>query len=242
MKRIPNIFFNFYCIFWLISIFLVLFPFIFVCIQIKSLNKYGTKITNIWADVFFFITGMTVGIDYRFKPNNSDTYVFVANHFSYLDVAVGMKIVRNYFSYMGKSSVKKVPLLGYMFAKLHIQVDRENKSSRSKSMVRSIKALKNGRSLFIMPEGGIISKNIPTMHYPFKDGAFLLAIDAQVPIVPITFLNLHQIMPETLIYYGKPKVVIHEKIETKGLGKEDLENLKTKVYNIIQTEIDQYKK
>ncbi|MCP9770395.1 1-acyl-sn-glycerol-3-phosphate acyltransferase [Lacihabitans sp. LS3-19] len=232
--------YNAWCIFWLIAIFLLLFPFILIFIQIKPLNAWGTKLTNIWADVFFLIAGMPIQIEHRFRPSKKETYVFVANHFSYLDVAVGMGIVRNYFSYMGKSSVKSIPLLGYMFAKLHIQVDRSDKNSRTVSMMRSKKALDNGRSLFIMPEGGIISKEIPKMHQPFKDGAFLLAIGSQVPIVPITFLNLYDIMPDKIIHWALPRVVIHEPIFTVGLNKDDLEDLKKKVYDTIQNEIDKY--
>jgi len=234
-------FFNFWCILWLIVIYLGLFPFIFACIRIKSLNRYGTKLTNIWADIFFVIVGMPVQIEHKFKPDCSKNYVFVANHFSYLDVAVGMKVVRNYFSYMGKSSVKNIPLLGYMFAKLHIQVDRGDKNSRSKSMMRSKKALDAGRSLFIMPEGGILSQEIPKMHQPFKDGSFLLAMGSKVPIVPITFLNLHEIMPDKTIFWGIPKVIVHEPIETASYSKENIEELKIRVYGVIQNELDAYK-
>jgi 1-acyl-sn-glycerol-3-phosphate acyltransferase len=233
--------FNFWCILWLIIVYLSLFPFILVCIKIKKLNRYGTKLTNFWADVFFVVVGMPVQIEHRFKPDIQKNYVFVANHFSYLDVAVGMKVVRNYFSYMGKSSVKNIPLLGYMFAKLHIQVDRGDKNSRSKSMLRSKKALDSGRSLFIMPEGGIVSQEIPKMHQPFKDGAFLLAIGSGVPIVPITFLNLYEIMPDKTIFWGLPKVVVHEPIETAGFTKENLEELKSEVYRVIQNELNAYK-
>lgn len=233
--------FNFWCILWLIIVYLSLFPFILVCIKIKKLNRYGTKLTNFWADVFFVVVGMPVQIEHRFKPDIQKNYVFVANHFSYLDVAVGMKVVRNYFSYMGKSSVKNIPLLGYMFAKLHIQVDRSDKNSRSKSMLRSKKALDSGRSLFIMPEGGIVSQEIPKMHQPFKDGAFLLAIGSGVPIVPITFLNLYEIMPDKTIFWGLPKVVVHEPVETAGFTKENLEELKSEVYRVIQNELNAYK-
>ncbi len=233
--------FNFWCIAWLIIIFLALFPFIFACIKVKSLNRYGTKLTNFWADIFFLVVGMPVQIEHRFKPDAYKNYVFVANHFSYLDVAVGMKVVRNYFSYMGKSSVKNIPLLGYMFSKLHIQVDRGDKESRSKSMMRSKRALDTGRSLFIMPEGGIISHEIPKMHQPFKDGAFLLAIGSKVPIVPITLLNLYEIMPNKTIFWGLPKVIVHEPIDTSIYSKENLEELKTRVYEVIQNELDAYK-
>ena len=140
-----------------------------------------------------------------------------------------------------KASVKNIPLLGYLFAKLHIQVDRSDKDSRAKSILRSKRALDSGRSLFIMPEGGIVSTSIPKMHQPFKDGAFSLAIESGVPIVPISFLNLYESMPDKMLQWGIPKVIIHQPITTKGMTKHDIEALKEKVYNTIQTELDAYK-
>ncbi len=230
--------YNLWCVFWLITVFLALFPFIWIFIQRKEWHTLAHKLVHLWSVIFFFIVGKSVRLESRFTPSKDKAYVFVANHFSYLDVAVGMNVVKNYFAYMGKSSVKKIPLLGYVFAKLHIQVDRSDKGSRTKSLVRAMKSLKSGRSIFIMPEGGILSKNIPQMLQPFKDGAFILAIENQVPIVPISFLNLYRIMPESKLFWGKPKVVMHEPVETAGKTKADIEDLKMQVYKIIQGEID----
>lgn len=232
-----GIIYNIWCVFWLVAILLVLFPFMFLCIQIKALNRFGTKLTNFWADAFFFISGLWIKTEYRFIPDKKQQYIFVANHFSLLDVAVGMKIIRNYFSYMGKSSVKNIPLVGYLFAKLHIQVDRSDKNSRIKSYKRSVDALKEGRSLFIMPEGGILSETIPTMKWPFKDGAFALASDTKTPLVPISFLNLYNILPHNFLYWDFPQVVIHPPVFP---GNKSLDELKKEVYDIIQTEIDKY--
>jgi 1-acyl-sn-glycerol-3-phosphate acyltransferase len=75
--------FNFWCIAWLVIIYLALFPFIFICIKVKKLNRFGTKLTNIWADIFFVIVGMPIQIEHRFEPDRNKNYVFVANHFSY---------------------------------------------------------------------------------------------------------------------------------------------------------------
>jgi 1-acyl-sn-glycerol-3-phosphate acyltransferase len=230
---------NIWAAFWFISIYLVLFPFIFIGIQYKPWHKYANKITNLWADLFFIVAFMPVKIEYKGVLDPRRNYVFVANHFSFFDVAVGMKVVRHYFSYMGKASVKKIPLLGYMFAKLHIQVDRLEKDSRAKALLRSQRALIEGRSLFIMPEGGILSENIPKMHQPFKDGAFNLAKEAGLPIVPITFLNLYNIMPFYSIKWGIPSVIVNRAIETKG---KELEELKQEVYSVIQNQLDHYHK
>jgi 1-acyl-sn-glycerol-3-phosphate acyltransferase len=142
---------------------------------------------------------------------------------------------------VGKSSAKNIPLFGYMFAKLHIQVDRAAKDSRIKALTRSIRALKSGRSIMIFPEGGIHSTNFPEMVQPFKDGAFSMAIENQVPLVPISLLDNYKAMPEILFKWHKLRVIIHAPIETKGKTKADINDLKKEVYDIIQPTLNKYK-
>ncbi|MGL4629643.1 MAG: lysophospholipid acyltransferase family protein [Leadbetterella sp.] len=240
VKKILNTLYFVWCAVWLISIYLVLFPFIFICIVIKPWNKWGTWFCNLWADLFFAIAFMPVKIEKKTQLNPKQNYIFVANHFSFLDIALGMKVVRQYFSYMGKASVKKIPLIGFMFARLHIQVDRSHKDSRAIAYQKSQAALKSGRSLFIMPEGGILSTNFPEMVQPFKDGAFSLAIESQVPIVPISFLNLYKILPSYFLKWGIPEIIVNEPISTIGKTKEDIETLKNQVYQIIQNQLNHY--
>ncbi len=185
---------------------------------------------------------MIIQKDWKFRPDRSKTYVYVANHFSYLDVALGMNLVENYFAYVGKSSVSKVPLFGYMFDQLHIAVNRADKDSRTKTMLRGIRALKNGRSVFIMPEGGIVSKEIPKMAQPFKDGPFIMAVENQVPIVPISYLNNYEINPANLFSWALPRVIINMEVSTIGKTKSDIEDLKKEVYDVIQGDLDRYYK
>jgi 1-acyl-sn-glycerol-3-phosphate acyltransferase len=239
LQKAALILYNGWCLVWFVGIYLLLFPFIFVSIQYKPWHPIGHRLTQYWSYSFFFIIGKQIQVDRRFKVNPNETYVFVANHFSYFDIAAGMGIFNNYFGFVGKSSVKKIPLIGYMFSKLHIMVDRSDGSSRSSSLSRGIKSLKSGKSVFIMPEGGIISKNIPQMLHPFKDGAFIMAAESQVPIVPITFVNMYKIMPAAMIGRGTPKVIIHEAIPTAGKGKKDIATLKEDVYQIMQNAIDE---
>lgn len=231
--------YNAWALFWFLGIFLLLFPFTYLFLQHEKWHLYAHKINKIWAALFFPLIGKPLRIKHETTLDTKQAYVFVANHFSYLDIAVGMGIFDNYFAYVGKSSVSKVPLFGYMFRKLHIMVNRGDKNSRSQSLMRGIKTLQSGRSIFIMPEGGILSKTIPEMLQPFKDGAFLMAIQNQVPIVPITFVNLYKIMPETMLLGGTPEIVIHAPIETKGKTKDDVESLKAEVYQVIQGTINQ---
>lgn len=229
-----------WCIFWLILIFFVLCPFMFLFLQRKAWMPLAHKMIRIWGLCFFFLAGISIKVKHEFTPDPRGIYIIVANHFSYLDVACMGVVVDNYFAFFGKSSVKKIPLLGYVFAKLHIQVDRGDKWSRSKSLVRGMKALENGRSICIMPEGGIISTDFPNMHLPFKDGAFMMAIEKQVPILPISLLNNYEIMPQVLLKPDTLRAIIHKPIETKGMTKEDIEVLKKQVYDTIQPALNAY--
>jgi 1-acyl-sn-glycerol-3-phosphate acyltransferase len=92
----------------------------------------------------------------------------------------------------------------------------------------------------IFPEGGIVSKAIPQMRHPFKDGAFIMAIQQQVPIVPITLLTNYQILPDVpkvRMHRYPLRAVIHPPIATTGLTQEDVETVKEQTYQIIQNEL-----
>ena len=240
LKNFLNIVFTTWCGLVFMLPFLILYPFIYICIQNKNWHRFGHRIIRFWAIIFFFFTGLWIQKTWKFRPDRNKTYVFVANHFTYLDVPAGMNIVYNYFAYVGKSSVVKIPWFGYMFNQLHIAVDREDKNSRTKTMLRGISALEQGRSVFVMPEGGITSKNIPKMHQPFKDGPFIMAIQNQVPIVPISYVNMYKLNPSSLINWGFPKVIINKAIPTIGFTKHDKEGLKKQVYDVIQGDLDDY--
>lgn len=230
-----------WCLFWFLLIFILLYPIVFISLQKEEWKIVVHYCNRIWGRIFFFMAGMPLKITYEAKLDPKKAYVFCANHFSYLDIALMGTVIKNYFAFVGKSSVKSVPLFGYMFAKAHIQVDRSDKGSRTKALTRSIKALKSGRSIMIFPEGGIFSTNFPQMVQPFKDGAFSMAIENQVPIVPISLVDNYKVMPEVRMIWHPIRVIFHAPIETKGKTKKDIEDLKKQVYEVIQPTLDKYR-
>ena len=239
--RIFTILYSIWAIFCFVLLFLVLFPFFWIFLQKESWKPNAHYLNRVWAKILFFLIGIPVKVQYEFEPDRNKSYVFCANHFSYFDIAVMGLIIRNYFAFVGKASLKNMPLFGYLFRKLHIMVDRSDPNSRAKSLSRSIKALQSGRSIMIFPEGGIKSKNIPQMHLPLKDGAFVMAIQQQVPLVPISFLNNYKIQhdDELLIYPQAINAIIHKPIDTTGMTQEDVEGLKNRFFEIVQRAIDE---
>ncbi|MVM32268.1 1-acyl-sn-glycerol-3-phosphate acyltransferase [Spirosoma sp. HMF4905] len=233
-----------WCAIYFVTLYLVLFPFQFVFLQRDSWKPIAHKINYIWGMLFFIGVGIPVRVDRRFRPDPKRTYVFCANHFSYLDIAAMGVIVKNYYAFVGKSDVKHIPLLGYMFAKLHVQVDRSQPNSRAYSLAKSIRTLASGRSIMIFPEGGIRAPEPPQM-VPFKDGAFTMAIQQQVPIVPVSLLNNYQILPDkspVRFHWHPLRAVIHPPIETTGMTPDDVERLKEETYKIINDELMSGKK
>jgi 1-acyl-sn-glycerol-3-phosphate acyltransferase len=145
--------------------------------------------------------------------------------------------------FVGKNDMEKIPLFGFMYRKLHITVNRKSLKSRSNTMLASMKAIDEGKSLVIYPEGGMVTKSPPDMG-PFKDGAFRAAIEKQIPIVPVSIPYNWIILPdpELILHAGKIKVIFHEPIETTGLTLENISDLKEKVFRIINSEVIQHQR
>lgn len=232
-----------WCGFWLMIIFLVLFPAMFICLQRRQWKPYAHWLNRLWGKLFFPLAGIRIEIQYRYKPSPDKAYVFCANHFSYLDIAVMGVILENYFAFVGKHGVKNIPLFGYMFRHLHIQVNRENSQSRVSSLNKAIKTLSQNRSVVIYPEGGIKTKQPPQMHYPWMDGAFRMAIHQQVPVVPITLLSNYKILPDKnpiRLQRYPMRAIVHEPLITIGLTSQDVSMLRDKCYQVIDDELKKH--
>lgn len=222
-----------WCVLVVTGLFLLLFPLIFISLHRESWKWFAHKLHFYWCRSFCFLVGIEVDITHEFVPDPKQAYIFCGSHFSVMDNFTIHLLVRNFFAVIGDKSISKLPLYGYVFSKLHLLVNRNNQRSRNKVILQAIRMLKQGRSILISPEGGIISKKPPYLHYPFEDGAFILAIHQQIPIVPLTSKTTYRIVPDVakpLIYRTPFMATIHTPIETKGMTLKDLDRLKEMTY------------
>ena len=222
-------------------LFLLLFPVFLIIIQKKSWHKFGYHINKLWAKAFFSFIIKPIEVVVHPAIDQNKNYIFCANHFSYLDIPV-MGFTPNNFVFIGKSSIKKAPLFGYMFDKLHIAVNRQSKVKSYDTYKKSSDVVKNGRSLVMFPEGGILTQNPPYMTR-FKDGAFRIAIEQQISIIPVTIPYNWIVLPDKKkinLKRGKLKVIFHEPIETKGMGTDDLQSLKCRTFQIIDDQLQKH--
>jgi 1-acyl-sn-glycerol-3-phosphate acyltransferase len=218
-------------------LFFILLPLLCIPILFPKYHQLTGIINRWWARLMFAFIFIPFQTESRSKLDRKRQYVFCPNHFSYLDIpTVGLSSHNVIF--VGKSEMAKIPLFGFMYSKLHITVDRSKLKSRYASLEKSYQAIEEGKSLVIFPEGGIMTEKDPVLS-KFKDGPFRVAIEKQIPIVPVTIPYNWIILPpdEFLLRWHPLKVIFHEPIETVGLTLKDLDTLKENVYQIIDTEL-----
>lgn len=237
--KLVKLIYSGYALIWFILLFFIFFFPLLVPIFLPSKFHLVGSINRVWARTYFALLGLPLHIYYHQAISPKDQYIFCPNHFSYFDIPA-MGLTRNNAIFVGKSAMEKIPLFGYMYKKLHITVDRKSLKSRYETYRRSKEAIDEGKNLVIFPEGGIVSKNPPKMAR-FKDGAFRISLEKQIPIVPVTIVNNWVILPENLLLSWRPlKIVFHEPIDTKGKTIEDLSSLKEQVYQIIDKELKKH--
>jgi len=220
------------------ALFLVFFPLLLYPILFPKQFQWVGIINRWWAKCMFILTFLPYRIECRTKLDRTKQYIFCPNHFSYLDIpTMGLNPVNTIF--VGKNDMEKIPLFGFMYRKLHITVNRASLKSRFNTILASMKAIDEGKSLVIYPEGGMVTKEPPKM-CAYKDGAFRTAIEKQIAIVPVTIPFNWIILPDEekmRLHQGTVKVIFHEPIETKGMTLNDIPNLKQQVFSIIDTEL-----
>ncbi len=146
-------------------------------------------------------------------------------------------IPNSHLLFLGKSELLNYPFLRTYFKKLHIPVFRNDKIKSAKSFIQAKNAVKKGWSLMIFPEGGIPDENLPKM-VPFKEGAFKLAKNLKIPIVPITFINNYRLLTDPGNLYGSAspgisKVYIHEYISAEKVETLSQDELMDLCFSII---------
>lgn len=167
----------------------------------------------------------------------SGPYIICPNHSSVIDIPCTYMLFSNYFVYTGKQEIEKWPLFHIFYTSgMNILVDRKSKMGSFKAFKRIAMEIDKGHPVMMFPEG-TISRQAPVLT-DFKAGAFAMAIQKQVPILPVTFLTNWKRLQAGKFFMGKAspgvsEVLIHEPISTIGLGKEDAALLQSRVHDII---------
>ena len=222
---------------------LVMFPFLVLSILTESGYPYFFKMARIWSKVILFGMGFYYKIDKEQEFDKEKSYMFIANHTSMVDIMLMLVSVKKPFVFVGKKELSKIPLFGFFYKRTCILVDRTNSRSKHGVFERAQKRINQGLSICIFPEGGVPDDESIVLDH-FKDGAFRLAIDHQLPIVPIAFGDNKKRYSYT-IFSGSPgllRVKILPFIATEGKTMADKNNIKDQAWKEIHEQLLEFQK
>ena len=163
--------------------------------------------------------------------------MLVANHTSYIDIMVMLRMRKTPFVFVGKKELVQIPIFGYLYKRAAIMVDRSSSKSRFEVYERAQKVIQKGYSVCIFPEKEYIDESV--ILNPFKKGAFKLAIEHELPIFPMVFLDCKRKFPwyTTHGYPGSLRVKALAVIPTKNLILEETHILQESIYLQIKNEL-----
>lgn len=212
---------------------LLLLPVLLISISKESWYPYFFKLARFWAKFILIGMGFCYSVRSEQIIDKSKSYVFVANHTSMADIMLMLATVKNPFVFVGKKELAQIPLFGFFYKRTCILVDRSNAKSRRAVFLQAQRRIKNGLSICIFPEGGVPDEEI--LLDEFKDGAFRLAINHQIPLVPISFPDNKQRFSYAFFSGGpgRMRAFIHGFIDTTGLEISKTKELKERVRRII---------
>jgi len=216
---------------------IIAFPFLVVIISQEKWYPVFFKIAHWWAKIILILMGLIPEITEEEKIKRGESYVFCPNHTSMIDIMLMLSSTKAPFVFLGKQELAKIPIFGYIYKRTCILVDRESSKSKNQAFLSAKKRLQNGLSICIFPEGKVPDDE-NTVLDEFHNGAFRLATDFEIPIVPITFYDCKKRFSYTFFRGGpgKLRVKIHAFLYPTG-ELADRNRLKQKTYDTIYTEL-----
>jgi 1-acyl-sn-glycerol-3-phosphate acyltransferase len=176
---------------------------------------------KIWAPVVLWAAGVKIEADPFPHLERNQPYIFMANHQSFFDVAAAYFAINHPFRYVAKKSLVYVPILGwYLLMSGHILIDRGDRHRALRSLRRAGDKIAKGISILIFPEG---TRSQDGTIRELKKGPFLLALLAQVPIVPVAIEGSRAVLSKGSfrVTPGTIRIRLGEPIPTKGMTLDD---------------------
>ena len=228
-------------VFWVVIFFVLFYPGLWLAS--KNPDKYFSLLVKLrkivaqlstWCSGFYFKFSGAEHIDWN------KSYIICANHTSLLDISALAILWKRDVSFMGKVELLKNPITSIFFKTIDIPVDRVSKLSSYRAFKMAQKRIEEGRSVIIFPEGGI-EGGYPPQLQPFKNGPFRLAIENNVPILPVVIHDLWHLLWDEGRGGSRPgfcSIEVLSPIETKSLGINDTDALREHVFLLFNHQLN----
>ena len=211
------------------------------CIIVGAALGFGHFWANypprLWARIILWLLFIPVKVEGRNRLDPKESYVFVANHQGAFDIFLIDGHLNRNFKWMMKYQLRKIPFVGFACAKTHqIFVDKRGPKKIKATYDLARETLQDGTSVTVFPEG---SRSYTGHMGVFKKGAFMLADELQLPVVPLTINGSFNIMPRTrdmkFARWHRLTLTIHDPIYPVGKGPENVEATKNQAYDSVMS-------
>lgn len=233
---------TFFVVAWLYQV--VVLPVLLVLCVMQVMGKgrivrrAAGAVAGHWARTLVVLGGARLTVHGAVGVPRETPVLFASNHQGAFDIGIIAGYVGRPIGFVSKVEIGRIPSVGTWMRLIGcIFLDRGDSRRRSEVVGTAAAAMRRGDSLVIFPEG--TRSNGPTMR-PFRTGAARMAIQAQVPIVPLTMKNTYRMRKgdEWWIQPSDVEMVIGAAIPTEGLCDDDVEDLTARIRQAIQTELD----
>jgi 1-acyl-sn-glycerol-3-phosphate acyltransferase len=185
----------------------------------------------LWAPFVLWISRVRLIADLDPYPqlDPRQPYLFVSNHQGFYDIPAAYATIRHRLRFVAKRSLVFVPVIGwFIYLNGHILIDRRNRQRSIRSLSKAAARVRRGTSLLVYPEG---TRSLDGKIHGFKKGPFVLAIEAQVPIVPVAVEGSGRILRkhDWSVHPGSVRIKLGEPIPTRGLTISDRDELVRRV-------------
>jgi len=229
---------------------LIFFPFLmlstlffgFLTVFLMTLSFSPRFVSGIcgvwWSRINSFLTPMPVSVFGRENIDPKCSYVIVSNHQSHYDIFVLYGWLGVDFKWVMKKELRNIPALGLACEKIgHIYIDRSNQKTALDSLSTAKKKIRDGTSVLFFPEG---TRSATKEMGEFKKGAFYMALDLGIPVLPITIIGTRDVLPPKTInlFPGRVKMIIHNPVEIDGYTSENIEKMMSDIRAVIQRGLD----
>ena len=200
-------------------------------------GDFGHRCARAWAWLILRTTGVRVRVSGLERLDPDKSYVLASNHQSIYDIPIVFASLPLQLRIVAKESLGRVPFLGWHLQRTgHLLVDRRNPGP---DIVQKMKRLvRESHSLIVFPEG---TRSIDGTVDRFKKGSFLVAIDARLPVVPVSIARSRYVMKkgQLMVCPGDVTLTIHEPIATAGATREQAMEFAERVRTIVREGVDE---
>lgn len=219
--------------FWLFTATTVLFIPIVLAAVLSRTGRLAFNLSKLWAFIILTVTNTKISISGKAHIKKGQSYIIISNHQSHFDILALVCGLGVQYRWVIKQELRKIPLFGYaLHASRNIFIDRSNHQRAIRSINEGMDRLPDGAGVLFFAEG---TRSPDGQIHQFKKGGFTIALERQLPILPVTVNGSRKALPKNSMVFtsGTIEVVVSPPIDTSGYTTETITQLIEKTRNTI---------